>query len=293
MYLAEDDRLIVKDLDLDTYNNWGLWLTDFEDESPQTKTYTVEIPAGNGVIDLTETLAGDAAYGQGKQTLEFTYPELDGFQQLKAKIKNAIHGRRFEYVLSFDPEYTYSGRFSVFFSENINEPFGIVTIEIDRDPFKSKGVKTYKLNANGGNVYRFESGRKRVRPTFECSNPTIIEFNGREIMLPQGSYQCPDVIFERGWNEIYVNSMPISLLTWDQASEGGEHQMTWDEAESFRWFELEKLGVVSDDIVGMTWDDLSGYRWGELSAKTWNDITYTDAGGRNFTTFIEYEWSDL
>ena len=293
MYTAEDDRLIIKELDLDTYSSWGLWMVDFEDDSPTVKTYMVEIPAGNGVIDLTEALAGDAAYGQGKHTLEFKYPELGGFQQLKTKIKNTIHGRRFEYSLSFDPEYTYSGRFSVSFDEDMNEFYGTVTIEIDRDPFKSKGIKTYKLNANGGNVYRFESGRKRVRPIFDCSNPTIIEFNGKEIMLPQGAYKCTDVIFERGWNEIYINSMPINLLTWDQLEKSGKYRMTWDAAELYRWFELEKLGVVSSDIVGMTWDQMSGYRWNELSNKKWNDIAYTDAGRRNFTTYIEYEWSDL
>lgn len=261
-------------------------------EPPEPKFYSVDVPGGNGKIQLTTAVFGDTAYHNRVQEFKLTLRDMnEDFERWKTKLSNFLHGREFDYTFSWDEGYTYHGWFSVSSYErrgNLKQ----VTLKVDADPYKTKGVKTYKLNANGGNVYRFESGRKQVQPVFECSNPTIIGFGDVEFMLPQGAYKCPDIWFKEGWNEVYINSWQINTLKWAEIGKGGAHAMTWDEAESYRWFELEKMGSP-DDVTGVTWDELCTYRWDELAAKTWEDVTYQDAGGRSFTTHVSYEWSDL
>lgn len=262
------------------------------DNPPEPKFYGVDVPGGNGTINLTTAIYGDTAYNNRKQEFRLTLidPE-DDFEVIKTKVKNYLHGREYDYSLSWDEGYTYHGWFKVKEHGRVGN-FKYLSVEVDANPYKVKSKKTYKLNANGGEVYRFESGRKRVQPTFECSNPTTVGFKDKEFVIPQGTYKLPDVWFEEGWNEIYLNSMHVDATTWDEIGLGGSKAMTWDEIGKLRWFEVNKLGLP-DDIIGMTWNDLEAYRWDELKAKTWQDITYTDAGGRGFTTYVSYDWSDL
>ena len=56
-----NNRLIVNGVDLST--EYGMILLDgYTLSPPEPKTYTVDIPGGDGVIDLTEGLTGDVAY---------------------------------------------------------------------------------------------------------------------------------------------------------------------------------------------------------------------------------------
>lgn len=285
------NRLIVGGVDLT--QEFKMVLEDgYTLEPPEPKTYTVDVPYADGSIDLTESLYGDVAYNNRNQ--EFTFYVIDdqNVEQTKTKVSNFLHGKAFDYQMTMDPGYTYHGRFKVSSYTHATYPRGFVTcikITVDAEPYKKKPDKIYKINANGGKIIRLESGRKRVQPTFECSNPTVIGFGDKEYLLPQGSYKCPDVWFTQGWNELYVNSWKINTLTWNELD---SLRMAWNDAERYRWFELEKYGT-SGDISGTTWDELCDFRWDELANKTWNDIEYSKNGGRKSETYIAYEWSDL
>ena len=262
-------------------------------EAPEPKFYSVDVPGGNGSLNLTNSVYGDTPYSNRKHSFKLTLVDADSdLESAFTKLANYVHGREFDYKLSWDAEYTYHGWFKLTSYKRTGN-LKQVSLEIEAEPYKTKGIKTYKLNANGGNVYRFECGRKTVQPVFECSNPTVVGFGDMEFMLPQGSYTCPDVWFTQGWNELYLNSMFVNTVTWDDLCEGGEHAMTWDEVGQLRWFEVSKLGLSNSDIVGTTWDELRSYRWDDIAVKTWMDVTYQDAGGRSFTTYVSYEWSDL
>ena len=287
-----NNRLIVGGVDLTT--EYLLILADgYTLEPPEPKTYVIDVPGGNGNIDLTDALFGDTAYKNRKQEFTFYVIATENFEKVKTEVTNFLHGKSFDYQITMDPEYTYHGRFTVSGSNHETYSIGIVgviSISIDAAPYKTKGMKVYKLNATGGSVYRFESGRKRVQPTFECSNPTIVGFKGEEFTLPQGSYKCPGVWFDEGWNEVYLNSRVIETLTWDELE---AREMMWNEIEAHRWFDLSRLDTPGTDLTGLTWDQIAEYRWDDLATKTWDDISYVDAGGRNYTTYVSYEWGDL
>ena len=65
MHRDVEDRLVIESAGFDSLD-WGLWMVDFKDEAPEPKYYTVDIPGGNSVIDLTEALNGDVVYSRGK-----------------------------------------------------------------------------------------------------------------------------------------------------------------------------------------------------------------------------------
>lgn len=81
---------------------------------PPVKTNYVEIPGGDGIIDLTTALAGRPVYGNRTGSWDF-YVE-NGFRNwydLYSEIMVYLHGQKFQAILEDDPDYYYEGRFDV------------------------------------------------------------------------------------------------------------------------------------------------------------------------------------
>lgn len=96
-----------------SYNDWALILSQKEIGLPAVKTTTVDIPASDGVLDLTEVIAGRVCYGN--RTLTFTFvssPSLTSatWAELLAAVSGAIHGQRLDIILDDDAAWKYTGR---------------------------------------------------------------------------------------------------------------------------------------------------------------------------------------
>ena len=169
-----NNRLIVDGVDLTIRFQMAL-LDGYTLSPPEPKTYTVDIPGGDGVIDLTQALTGDVAYKNRQQTFPFMVINPDSFERVKTDVSNFLHGKEFDYQITMDPGYTYHGRFTMTeYSHALYAYPGLVgtfMVSVDADPYKSKGLQTYQLNATGGKMFRLESGRKPVHPAPTASMP--------------------------------------------------------------------------------------------------------------------------
>ncbi len=299
--MAEEDghRLIVEGADI--CGEFGLVMLDSSTfEPPEPKTYTVDIPGGNGVIDLTEALSGDVAYKRRKQRMEFACEERGDWMDTLRRVMAKLHGRALAYRLSFDPGYTYHGRFAVSSTTHVGrwgDSVGHIVIEVDADPYKSKGTQAYRLNATGGKLYRFESGRRMVRPTIECSQPCFITWDGEETAIPAGTWRLNDVAFSQGFNEIWINTRRVYDVAWEEVAEGGNLARTWDSLSGMRWDEVQMLGQDPGAVV-RSWDDLTGTRWEDMAEggdapRRWRDLNYARNAAGDSTAYLEYEWEDL
>lgn len=290
-----NNRLIVDGVDLSI--TFGMVLLDgYTLSPPEPKTYTVDIPGGDGVIDLTQSLTGDVAYNNREQEFNFAVLNPQNFEQVKTKVSNFLHGKEFDYQITMDPDYTYHGRFTVTDYAHSKYAYpgivGMFTVSVSAEPYKLKKKMSYSLNATGGKMFRLESGRKPVRPTIECTQPCTVTFKGNVFTVGAGIYRLNNVLFEEGWNEIYINSFRFYNIVWDQIDEGGEHESTWDDLPLKRWDDIQRLDGDVYDIAQM-WNDLQGVRWSDLSEKTWADIDYRDEEVPDTTVYLAYEWKDL
>lgn len=290
-----DNRLIVNGVDLSVTYQMVL-LDGYTLEPPEPKTYTVDIPGGNGVIDLTEALTNDVVYNNRKQEFDFALINVENFEWVKTELSNFLHGRKFDYTMTMDPGYTYHGRFSVkaythdAYSSGI---LGDIKISIDADPYKTKENVVYRLNATGGRLFRLESGRRPVHPILECEQPCFITWNGTESIIPAGTYRLNDVLFKDGWNEIYINSFKLWYVMWDEVGETGAHPLTWDEASKYRWDDLQRLGDEEAMTAPHCWNDLASTRWNNVSDKRWSELDYRRSDAPKTTVYLKYDWEDL
>ena len=284
------NRIVVGGVDL--FERFGMVMSDdFTLSPPSPKTYLVDVPGGSGSIDLTEAMTGDVAYGTRKQSFVFGVIEPERFERIKTEASNFLHGRRFDYELTMDPGYAYRGRFSIdeYYSK---AHIGYFKVDVEADPWKTKGTQTYRLDASGGRMFRFESGRRPVRPTIECSHPVRVTFDGKTTSLPSGTWRLNDVLFTEGWNELYINSYEVVNTCWYELGEGGDHAMTWDEASKYRWDELRALNGQGL-MRSKTWEDLANTRWDELAETRWSDLRYMTPLGETNEVYLTYDWSDL
>lgn len=296
------NRLIVGGVDL-TERFHLILLDGYELEPPSPKTYTVDIPGGDGVIDLTDTLTGNVAYNNRTQKFSFALMNMKGvndvtiqeFERQKTEIMNFLHGKAFDYQMTMDPEYTYHGRFTVSShaqSMYSNGRLGAIEIAIDAEPYKLKENCTYKLNATGGKLFRLESGRKPVHPTLECAEPCQVTWDDNQFTVPAGTYRLNDVTFQDGWNEIYINSHKFWNITWGELDESGQHGMTWGEASSYRWDDIQRLeGDYLD--VPRSWEEVADKRWSDLASTTWSELNFKTEDAPEVLVYLQYEWKDL
>lgn len=290
-----NNRLIVDGVDLSVRFQMIL-LDGYTLSPPEPKTYTVDIPGGDGVIDLTSALTGDVAYSNRSQSFTFMVVDPDSFERVKTDVSNFLHGKSFDYQMTMDPGYTYHGRFSVAeYSHAVYAYPGLVgafTVEVDADPYKLKGHMTYQLNATGGKMFRLESGRKPVHPVIECAQPCRVRWKDVVTVVPVGTYRLNDVLFAQGFNEIYINSRELFNTSWADLGSGGTYAMTWDSASSYRWDDIQRMdGNIMD--VPRQWSEISGLRWEELADKAWADIDFRTEEAPDTSVYLSYDWKDL
>ena len=289
------NRLIVDGTDLTT--KYGLILADgYALDPPEPKTYTVDIPGGDGVIDLTDSLLGDTAYKNRKMELEFYIIGLTDAQEFEAKmtdVKRYLHGKSFDFRITMDPDYTYHGRFTISdvkHSMYVNGVTGYFKVTVDAEPFKYLDDPVYRVNAVGGKIVYFESGRKRVRPTIETDGFLKVIFNNKLYTLQQGSWSINDILFKEGLNEVYFNSYDVKNLTWGELKEMGT---TWADFKKKRLFEWYKLNGDGTQVI-KTWEQVKDLTWEDLADKTWADLTYmAEVTEQIEDVYVKYKVGDL
>lgn len=283
----------------DIFTRWGLVLSSESDlGTASPKTYTVDIPGGNGIIDLTSALTGDVSFNTREMSLVLVGASIDNTQELRTKFCNRVHGQRLDFAFDFDSGYTYHGRFNVSGFKLVGDGVKI-TLTVTADPYKTKGTQAYKLNATGGKLYRFESGRRKVHPTIECEQVCFFTLlpDGDEITVPAGTYRLNDVLFEQGMNECWINTQKFWDISWDEIGEGDKFQKTWAELAETRWDEVQMLGQDSESVK-RSWNDICEYRWSEIGetgtmSKHWYDFNWTKNSVGNSSAYLTYEWEDL
>ena len=270
-----------------TLDAYGLILTTVSETPPTPKTYTVDIPGGNGVIDLSE-YGGDVVYNN--QSLEYTFllagRTPKAIQTEYTKLAGLWHGKKFDFKKSWDPGYTYTGRFTISeFPNNYN--YGKITLKISAEPYKFLTTRTLLINAAGGVIAEITNGRKRVCPTFQVLRTTQINYDGATYTLEPGTYKINTLWLSGGVSNIVINSYPAySYATWEYYA-----GKTWAD------YGTELLSVLcagSQPLqASYIWSALAGKTWWDLTGKTWMNLTHDANLGDEYGVYMQYGIYDL
>ena len=209
--------------DKNTWDDWHLIPATRPLFNPPTvKENMVNIPGGDGVLDLTASLAGRPTYNN--RTGSWTFYVQNGFKDwstLYSEIMVYLHGQTFKAILEDDPAYFYEGRFSVNQWKS-DKDYSQIVINYNVGPYKKE------INNTGSDwlwdPFNFETGIIRnyknlsvltsltvvVEGDMMDSIPVIIAsasgmqvtYEGKMYSLSKGANTIPQNVLHSGENTL-------------------------------------------------------------------------------------------
>lgn len=211
-----------------SYRDWGLILKSRPVISPPSpKTIYIDIPASDGIIDLTESLTGDVKFENRTITLEFNVIDTrNRWSNIYSDILDFLHGQQMKVILDEDPNYYYIGRWkinewksskrtSTITIEGTVEPYKLELFssledwEWDSFNFDTGVIREYKEIPVDGTLNLTVIGtRKAVIPTFTVNstdgNGMTYDHMGQHsprvlnLQLNDGTTRNPSVVYKEG-----------------------------------------------------------------------------------------------
>lgn len=186
---------------------------------PPVKTNYVEIPGGDGVLDLTDALAGRPVFGN--RTGSWTFFVENGFMdwsRLYSEIMCYLHGKTMKATLEDDPAYFYEGRFCVNQWKS-DQQWSQIVIDYNVFPYKMADssdwlwdpfsfetgvIREYKnLSVNGSLSVIVSIEMMDSVPEITCSSSGMsVRFNGSVYELEAGRNVIDDIILKQGDNTL-------------------------------------------------------------------------------------------
>lgn len=124
--------------DMNTFSDWHL-VPDGRPVIvlPEPKKTVVDIPGGQGSLDLSEVLTNYPTYQNRSGSISFHV--LNGYgewQERYQEIANYLHGQMNTMILEDDPDYYYQGRFTATWTSPNDGTWSNVEIGYEVEPFK-------------------------------------------------------------------------------------------------------------------------------------------------------------
>lgn len=109
---------------------------------PAQKVKTLDIPGGDGVIDLSQALTGYPVYQNRTGSIEFiVMNDFKPWHMAYSDIMDYLHGQTMRAILEDDPEYFYEGRFTVNAWKS-EKDWSRLVIDYDVGPYKWKNLSS-------------------------------------------------------------------------------------------------------------------------------------------------------
>lgn len=198
-----------------SYDDFNLILSQKTIGTPSPKTETIDIPGGDGVLDLTDFF-GEVKYNNRNLSFEFStiVPQAQ-FMDLFSKVQDALHGQKMQIVLDDDSEWYYTGRISV--SEwKAEKSIGKLTIDCDCEPYKTKLADTVvTAEVNGEEIaVVLSNGKKTVVPTIDITGEVNLTYGTNFYSLSAGRYDLPAVRLAKGENTVLLSGTGAATFTY-------------------------------------------------------------------------------
>lgn len=201
-----------------TYEDWGLYITN-TDCIGEPKQYTryIEVPGRNGLLDLSEAIAGRQVYTSREIKIQVAGPkEKTTWTAVISAVRNAINGKIVNVIFDDDTNYFWRGRVEIKDFESALD-LGKLTIRIPTaDPYKytltsstdpwiwdtfnfETGIITYigAITVDGRQTTTIPSGHMPTSPELVASNvigALTVTCNGATYTLLPGTNRIPAII---------------------------------------------------------------------------------------------------
>jgi phage-related protein len=195
----------------------GLYLSSFSIEKPAPKTIYVDIPFGDGALDLSEA-SGEIRYSarRVKMSLQgvMTTAELE---ILSTTVANMIHGSKVKIQFDKDPLYYYLGRASVSYQKL--GAIGEIGVEAICDAYKYKNEVTRQIEAvSTSKSVTLNNLRKTAYPKITTTAPFDITKDGATYSYGVVTDFATTIPLYAGANELTLTGTGTITFDWQEGA---------------------------------------------------------------------------
>ena len=117
--------------------DYGMFLSEPPDfGTPEAKTYTVDIPGRDGVLDYTESMTGEPVFDNRDMKFVFaTMISPEYREAFKSRLLSDLNGKNVTVIYDLDADWEYTGRAAVEFDDVMSWKMKII-ITVDAYPYK-------------------------------------------------------------------------------------------------------------------------------------------------------------
>ena len=205
----------IKFGNIHSYDDLNLVLSSVDIPPATPKTNFVEIPAGDGSVDLSEAL-GEVKFQDRECKFVFTVFPSDDFEEKKTEVSNLLNGKRCKIILDKDPDFYWEGRLTV--NEYAQDRNLLkITVGAKTAPYKLKNLQTrIVVPAGEKTVKSLWNSRKTVVPTITNTAPATITFKGQTFDIDAGTHKILNIELVQGVNQVTVTSTQPVTFTYQE-----------------------------------------------------------------------------
>lgn len=243
---------------------------------PKPKTHYIDIPGGDGSIDLTDTLAGRPVYANREGDIEFYVlnnyamegPSTYNWMDIYTAIMQFLHGKKAMIILEDEPTHYYLGRLTVD-NWTTNNDWSTISISYSLEPYK------YLVDPVS---YTLENGAISISTGENASTDTLARTVGK-IQLSKGD--AITMVRSKETPVTYSNIASLDASYWQRkgissatgADLTGEYSTTRLSTIDYLDSGLDIVSVTSDyDYAIFAWDSNGNYQG------VWNGSAFVKTG---------------
>lgn len=201
--------------DLHSYSGLNLILSGVDIPPASPKTNFVDIPGGDGSVDLTEAL-GAVRYKDRECSFTFTVFPSDDFEEKKREVANELNGKRFKITVDKDPDFYWDGR-CVLDKYTSDKNVHTIVVKATVAPYKLKQNQTTVIVPSGTRVSRtLWNSRRTVVPTITNAAEATIIFGGGTYTINPGTHKILNIELVEGANPVVVTSTAPVEFTYHE-----------------------------------------------------------------------------
>lgn len=207
--------------DIHSYDDLDLLFAPFVIPPAIPKTNLLDIPAGDGSLDLTEAL-GEVRYNDREFLLKFTVNPLSEmtFDEKVMQVSNLLNGKALNITFDRDADWYWQGRCVV--NEHLqNKTINQITIKVIVRPYKLKQAVTevaFALSSTAKTV-TLTNNRKTVMPEIICSAAGAkITVGSATYVLASGSQSLLEIMFTEGENKVTISGSGTMTFKYQEGA---------------------------------------------------------------------------
>lgn len=206
--------------DIHSFYDLNLVLSKVDIPPAVPKITMVDIPGGDGSVDLTEAF-GEVKFKDRECTFTFTVFPYDDFEEKKREVNGLLNGKRCKITLDKDPDYYWEGRLSINeYASNKNLHQIVVGATVAPYKVKQEVTTVFAPNALDGVRVVLYNGRKPVCPVITATENDLIH-NGPDGNIyhqfsETGDFIIPELKLGFGENVFWVTTTNGMTFTYQE-----------------------------------------------------------------------------